>query len=94
VGVAVRGTAQRLDGLRYRVDGTAHIIVETSLCQACPSRPCLTVCPAGCFEQNGGTMSFSYQTCIECGSCRAICPCGAVRWNHPRGGFGVAYRLT
>jgi ferredoxin like protein len=29
---------------------------------------------------------------LECGSCRIICPQGAIRWVYPRGGFGICYQ--
>ena len=31
--------------------------------------------------------------CIECGTCRILCPYYNVSWKYPRGGFGVAYKF-
>jgi len=39
-----------------------------------------------------GELHFQYEDCIECGTCKIICPKGAVEWNYPRGTFGVTFR--
>jgi ferredoxin like protein len=36
---------------------------------------------------------FSFEGCLECGSCRMICDRGAIDWTLPRGGFGVCYEF-
>ncbi len=79
---------------RFVVDsGNAHIRVDTERCKSCDLAPCLIVCPVECYQrdlQQGVT--FSWENCVECGSCRIVCPGGAVDWNYPRGGFGVCFR--
>ncbi|NPV74148.1 MAG: ferredoxin family protein, partial [Pelotomaculum sp.] len=38
-------------------------------------------------------VNFDYAGCLECGTCRAVCPKeGAIAWGYPRGGFGVSFR--
>jgi ferredoxin like protein len=37
-------------------------------------------------------VTFSYEGCLECGSCRISCPQGAIHWVYPRGGFGICYQ--
>jgi ferredoxin like protein len=40
-------------------------------------------------------MTFVYDGCLECGTCYIVCHKKAfTRWRYPRGGFGVAYRMT
>jgi ferredoxin like protein len=86
--------AEKLLKTRYVVDPhSAHILVERSLCANCKESPCIYVCPAGCYHKEEDKLLFSYQSCMECGSCRIVCPSGAVNWNYPRGGFGVSYRF-
>ncbi len=78
---------------RFVVDsGTPHITVDSSLCAKCPGGPCITVCPVQCYQKEKQKLTFSWENCIECGSCRIVCPAGAVSWNYPRGGFGVCFR--
>ena len=53
---------------------------------------CMYGCPAGCFSLANGVMQFQYEDCVECGTCDIMCTPGSVKWNNPRGGFGVKYR--
>jgi len=77
----------------YDVDQEPHIVVNTELCVQCTDKPCL-LCPAGCFTLSGNTVLFSYEGCLECGTCRTVCPLGAIRWDYPKSGHGVRYRFT
>ena len=42
-----------------------------------------------------GEISFDYAGCLECGTCRVVCPrsAEALKWSYPRGGFGVQFRF-
>jgi ferredoxin like protein len=82
----------KLGLLQYRIDKIAHIIVDTEKCSKCEFRPCIAGCPAGCFKLEDERLHFQYEDCIECGTCKIVCPYGAVDWNYPRGTFGVAFR--
>ncbi|WP_243678951.1 4Fe-4S dicluster domain-containing protein [Vulcanisaeta distributa] len=31
--------------------------------------------------------------CLECGTCRVVCPENNIEWNYPKSGFGVQYRF-
>lgn len=84
----------RLGRVRFLVDSQAHIRVDPNICAGCKERFCVRVCPAECFAPQGGELSFSYQSCLECGACRVACRNGAVDWNYPRGGFGVCFRCS
>lgn len=78
---------------RFVVDsGNPHISVDTSLCDSCQDSACLVVCPGRCFEREQERLAFSWENCVECGSCRVVCSRKAVSWEYPRGGFGVCFR--
>jgi ferredoxin like protein len=36
---------------------------------------------------------FSYEGCLECGTCRMVCSFHAVNWSYPKQGNGVLYRF-
>jgi ferredoxin like protein len=79
--------------IRFVVDsGTPHIFVDTALCDGCSEKPCLVGCPVQCYKKESHGLVFSWENCVECGTCRIVCPRGAVNWNYPRGGFGVCFR--
>ena len=80
----------------YRIDEEPHITVNREACQACIHRACTFTCPARCYQWNEdrARIDFAYEACLECGTCLIICDKGALKWNYPRGGFGVRFRLT
>lgn len=84
---------------KFNVDeGNHHIEIDEAKCETCSSRPCLFVCPAKCYTADEqGRVSFDYAGCLECGTCRISCrqlgEGGVVKWEYPRGTFGVTYRL-
>lgn len=82
--------------LKYYVDEQqSHIqLKDTSVCQQCGAKICLNFCPVGAYqEQADGKILIAFQSCIECGTCRVMCPENNVNWQYPRGGFGVAYKF-
>lgn len=82
--------------LKYYVDEEeAHIrIVSQDVCKDCTSKGCLYFCPVSAYrEEPDGTIQLAAQSCIECGSCRVMCPNQNVNWHYPRGGFGIAYKF-
>ena len=83
----------RLGLLKYSIDKMPHITVNTDICESCKFKPCVAGCPAGCFELENGKLHFQYENCVECGTCKIVCPYGAVDWNYPRGSFGVVYKF-
>lgn len=78
----------------FNICRDAHITVRKELCGDCDSRPCLTACPAANYtwDDSSDCLVFNYEGCLECGTCRFICPLDAIEWSYPRGGFGVSYR--
>ena len=76
---------------KYDVDKDVHITVDEGICKVCDKHYCLYACPADCYKLTEGHITFSYEGCLECGSCRIVCDKGAIEWNMPRGGLGVCY---
>jgi len=81
----------RLAVNKYDIDRDIHIAVNPDVCTKCHSRTCLYVCPAGCFTLVDGRLNFSYEGCLECGTCRIVCEAGAITWTLPRPGLGISY---
>lgn len=80
----------------YNVDpDRAHIrIIDADICRVCVRQQCINGCPATCYTpQQDGTVLFSYEGCVECGTCRIVCnEFTNIEWTYPRGGFGIQYR--
>ena len=68
-------------------------IKDQDVCLACEGKECTHTCPVENYqtEENGQTTIY-WESCIECGTCRIICPFGNIDWKYPTGGFGVSYR--
>ncbi len=82
----------KLATLSFKPDPEPHIVIQEEVCLTCDGRPCTIVCPAQLFVWEGGGMTFNCDGCLECGSCRLVCPCEAITWRYPRGGYGVSFR--
>lgn len=85
-----------LMSLKYFADEhEAHLkIIDPQVCIACKEKPCLNFCPVGAYKaEPGGTVQIAYQACVECGTCRVMCPPKNVSWKLPRGGYGVSYKF-
>lgn len=91
------GIEEKLGVNKFLVDDDeAHIIIDKETCTRCSRKPCTFVCPAGLYSVNDdGEMKFDYAGCLECGTCRVACPSPhTMKWNYPRGTFGVEYRYS
>ncbi|MEB3756897.1 MAG: ferredoxin family protein [Desulfurococcales archaeon] len=85
---------KRLTLTKFEVYEKPHIIVDTEKCRKCETKPCIKACPAGLYSlDEEGKLSFVYEGCLECGTCRIICPHEAVSWSYPPGGYGVWYKF-
>jgi ferredoxin like protein len=82
----------KLETLAWRLEAEPHIVIQKELCLACEGRPCTFVCPAGLYVWEGDQIVHNCEGCLECGSCRAVCPQEAIQWRYPLGGYGVRYR--
>ena len=83
---------ERLAHNVYHVDNQPHIRVRPDLCSTCDYQACVYICPAGCFEYVESRIVFSYEGCLECGSCLIACEKKGLEWDYPRGGHGVSYQ--
>ena len=76
---------------KFDVDQEVHIRIKEDICFQCKEQDCLYACPAGCFTAVEDHITFSFEGCLECGSCRIACDKDAVDWTLPRAGFGICY---
>jgi ferredoxin like protein len=88
------GVEEKLGLNKFLLDeGNPHIKINKEICRACTGKPCLVACPDSLYTLKEEEIGFDYAGCLECGTCRIICPKpGAIDWSYPRGTFGVAYR--
>jgi ferredoxin like protein len=77
---------------KYDIDEEVHITINEEICSRCENRGCVYACPADCFKLTDERVTFSFEGCLECGSCRLICDEDAVSWTLPRAGFGICYQ--
>ena len=80
----------KLATVKFNIDKNPHITIRLEACAACAKKPCL-ICPAECYTLDDNRLVFSHEGCLECGTCRAVCPFGAVEWSYPENGRGVAF---
>ncbi|HEX2967384.1 MAG TPA: 4Fe-4S dicluster domain-containing protein [Syntrophorhabdaceae bacterium] len=79
----------------FKTDKQSHITVNQEICRTkCKMRYCLFVCPGHLYEydEEMKEMRVEYAGCLECGTCKLACDCGALTWEYPKGDFGVQYR--
>ncbi|MCI4396407.1 MAG: 4Fe-4S dicluster domain-containing protein [Thermoprotei archaeon] len=89
----IRSIDEIMKNNRWVVDEKPHIIVDYNKCSKCDSKVCVFLCPAGCYTLlSDGKLSFNYEGCLECGTCRLVCPNNAISWEYPEGGKGIQYR--
>ncbi|MBN1426869.1 MAG: 4Fe-4S dicluster domain-containing protein [Anaerolineae bacterium] len=84
-----------LMSIKYFTDeNEVHLqLIDPETCVAC-DKPCVSFCPVGAYQvQEDGHVTIAFQSCIECGSCRVMCPHNNIEWKYPRGGFGVSYKF-
>lgn len=80
---------------KYALDENhSHIQLKNeAVCKTeCPLKPCLYTCPAGVYTLVDGAVRVDSAGCLECGTCKALCPSNVLDWTYPRGGFGIIYR--
>jgi ferredoxin like protein len=70
------------------------MVISPEVCKNCQDKVCVYFCPVGAYvPQADGRIQIAHQSCIECGSCRVMCPHNNLVWKYPRGGFGIAYKF-
>jgi len=87
---------ERLYTLRYKRDEKPHLeIKDQSTCNMCHEKfgsPCIPVCPANVYSFSNGKLVLSYENCLECGTCKIVCPFNNIIWRYPRYGLGISLR--
>jgi ferredoxin like protein len=77
----------------FHVDKEAHIKLNAEVCRQCPHKACVRVCPVENYTLNDqGEVVFSWEGCLECGTCKVACDRGSITWDYPSGGYGILYR--
>lgn len=87
---------EKLYNNRYMVDeGRPHIAIVGSGKPSKALKSLVTVCPAGCYaEEEDGSVAVTPDGCLECGTCRVICAgTGELKWDYPRGGYGILFKF-
>lgn len=85
---------KRLMLTKILIDKEPHIILDYDKCKKCNKKICVRACPAGLYTvDENGTLHFNYEGCLECGTCKILCPFNAISWKFPRGGYGVYYKF-
>jgi ferredoxin like protein len=82
--------------LRFRCDTKSHLtVLDHDVCMTqCPDKICTVFCPAEVYKWEGTRMQVGYEGCHECGSCRIGCPYQNIKWEYPKGGHGIVFRLA
>jgi len=84
---------ERLGTNKFAVDeGMPHITLDKSVCAKCAKKPCIKACPAGLYVSQGDAVTFDFAGCLECGTCRVVCLNKGLKWEYPRGTFGIEFR--
>lgn len=84
---------ERLGTNKFNVDDDfPHVTLDKDICSKCESKACVKACPAGLYVQQGDTVNFDYAGCLECGTCRVVCLPKGLKWEYPRGTFGIEFR--
>jgi ferredoxin like protein len=73
-------------------DGMPHITLDTAICAKCENKTCVKACPAGLYVPQEDIVRFDFAGCLECGTCRVVCLPKGLKWEYPRGTFGVEFR--
>jgi ferredoxin like protein len=77
----------------FHVDKEPHIKVDKEKCLRCPHKLCTYTCPVDNYKLEGDNVTFSWEGCLECGTCRIVCDQDAITWDYPKGGYGICYRF-
>jgi ferredoxin like protein len=82
--------------VRYKADKKSHLtILNHDVCATnCEGQVCTLFCPGDVYKWEGDRMFVGYEGCHECGSCRIGCPNENIKWEYPKGGHGIVFRLA
>ena len=75
-------------------DNYAHIELNEECRDMAAIKRVVMACPAQLYRLDNGKLSFNYEGCLECGTCRVVGGGTVLKgWNHPMGGMGVEFRM-
>lgn len=82
--------------VRFNADTKSHLtVMDEDICLTkCPDKICTIFCPAEIYKWENIRMHVGYEGCHECGSCRIGCPHQNIKWEYPKGGHGIVFRLA
>lgn len=80
---------------RFHVDNDyVHIEINKECKDMDAIQKVVLACPAKLYRVEDGVLKFSYEGCLECGTCRVLGGKTVLKsWNHPIGGMGVEFRM-
>jgi ferredoxin like protein len=85
---------KRLTLVKFNIHPEPHILILKEKCKDCDRHYCIKACPAGLYSlDENGELTFNYEGCFECGTCRYVCPEEAIIWRYPPGGYGVHFQF-
>lgn len=79
---------------RFKTDNYyAHIEINKECKDIALIQKVVAACPAKLYRYEDGIVSFNYEGCLECGTCRVLAGGKLIQsWNHPMGGMGIRFR--
>lgn len=85
---------ERLATIRFICNNSSHLSVDDAKCKICKTRECLTACPADVYTEGvNNSIDVDFENCLECGTCRIVCPFDAIHWEYPKDASGVTYKF-
>ena len=75
---------------KFVPDVESHIKTNNDICVLCQGKECTRLCPSNVFSWSkiDDRLIISYESCLECGACKMICPFEVIKYNHPKSGYG------
>lgn len=84
----------KLYSVKFCPDCKSHLNPDKMSCNACKSKICTIICPAGVYEwlATKNELVVKYENCLECGACRIACEMKSLDWKYPKGNKGVTFK--
>lgn len=79
---------------RFFIDkSNPHISIKADYYDEDKIHELVMACPAGLYSYENGKITFNYEGCLECGTCRVLSKGKVVKsWDYPMGGRGIEYQ--
>lgn len=79
---------------RFFIDkSNPHIIINNDCENEEQINQLVMACPAGLYSYANGKITFNYEGCLECGTCRVLSRGKVVKsWGYPMGGKGIEFQ--